>query len=159
MSGDHKSKLYHHDGGARAVHVVEDGDGVTGHGVVFSDLRAILFQEDGYWIAQGLEVDYLAYAPELEDAKRSFENGLACTIEENLRRFNTIEKMLRPAPVEAWKRFLEAQAKHTREEDCDHPFRYSQEIVRIIEHDTLQRLGFQRISYIEPGEQQAEAAD
>ena len=73
------------------------------HVVGIGDLRVVLIQEENDWYAQGLEIDYLAQGPSIEDAKENFETGLAATFHENLRVFGTIQSVLVPAPVEVWK--------------------------------------------------------
>ena len=73
------------------------------HAVGIGDLRVVLTQEGNYWYAQGLEIDYLAQGPSIEDAKENFETGLAATFHENLRAYGTIQSVLVPAPDEVWK--------------------------------------------------------
>ena len=79
--------------------VTEHGEHIVGIG----DLRVVVAQEGNHWYAQGLEIDYVAQGPSIEDARENFETGLAATLHENLRILGTIQPMLVPAPVEVWK--------------------------------------------------------
>lgn len=78
----------------------QGGDGT--HVVGIGNLRVALFEEDGFWFAQGMEIDYLAQGDSLEDVKAQFENGLSATINEHLQANGDIAKMLRVAPQEVW---------------------------------------------------------
>ncbi len=79
-----------------AVHVrSEDG---TKHIVGISDLQVLITQCEDHWFAQGIEIDYGAEGKNLDDVRRSFEYGLAATISAHLKEFQTIERLLRPAP-------------------------------------------------------------
>jgi len=62
------------------------------------NLRVMIVKEGPWWIAQGLEIDYVAQGASLPEVKKCFEEGLRGTINENLKQFETIENMLRPAP-------------------------------------------------------------
>ncbi|MGH8247905.1 MAG: hypothetical protein ACREUU_15905, partial [Gammaproteobacteria bacterium] len=84
----------------------EDGTHVVGIG----NLRVILFQEGDLWFAQGLEIDYASQGDSLEDVKKQFEDGLGATIEEHLRVYGNIDKILNVAPSEVWKEMLVVEA-------------------------------------------------
>lgn len=81
------------------------------HLVGIGNLRVMLFNDDGSWFAQGLEVDYFAQGSSLDEAKKHFENGLCATLGEHLRVYGSIERMLRVAPQEAWDEFY--KPKHS----------------------------------------------
>jgi hypothetical protein len=82
----------------------KDNDGT--HVVGIGNLRVVISTEDGIWFAQGLEIDYAAQGNSLADAKKQFEDGLRQTIEEHLRVYGNIEKILTVAPKEIWKEML-----------------------------------------------------
>lgn len=72
------------------------------HVVGLGNIRVVLLPEDGYWFAQGLEIDYAVQGSSLEDAKKQFEDGLMATIDEHLKVFGSIEKILCVAPPDVW---------------------------------------------------------
>ena len=78
------------------------GDAVVGIG----NLRVLITVEDGFWFAQGLEIDYAAQGSSLTDVRERFENGLMATVNEHLRVYGKLDALLQPAPVEQWKSFL-----------------------------------------------------
>jgi predicted RNase H-like HicB family nuclease len=68
------------------------------------DLQVILAKEDGYWIAQAIELDYAAYGDTEDEAKRNFENGLRLTIQDHFDEFGDLDNMIRrQAPPELWR--------------------------------------------------------
>ena len=88
--------------GATAVQASHDNHHVVG----FGNLRVLICEEDGAFFAQGLELDYAAQGNSLADAQKQFESGLAATVQEHLRIFGSIEKMLKQAPEQVWKEIL-----------------------------------------------------
>lgn len=89
---------------ATAFHAeMEGGDD---HVVGIGNLRVMLFNDDGSWFAQGLEVDYFAQGSTLEDAQKRFQDGLWETIDYHLRIYGDITRVLQVAPAEAWKEFF-----------------------------------------------------
>ncbi len=80
-----------------------DGDHIVGIG----NIRVILFKEEPYWYAQGLEIDYLSQGDTMEAAKDSFEKGLTYTIHENLKLHGTVDPVLKVAPQEMWSQILQ----------------------------------------------------
>ena len=106
------------------------------HFVGIGNLRVMITRDHGSWFAQGLEIDYAAQGSSLEDVKKRFEEGLAATIEEHLKIYASIDKLLRPAPKEVWVELANAAAEMKR---------YSQVSVH-----TLRSLPFERIEYFEP---------
>jgi hypothetical protein len=69
------------------------------------DLRVLIVPEGGQWVAQGLEIDYVAYGATVNEAKANFENGLAATLQHNMEAFGTIENVLKVAPEDVWSEF------------------------------------------------------
>lgn len=84
---------------AMAVHVA----GGEHHVVGIGNLRVLIAPDGKYWTAQGLEIDYIAQGESIDDAKKQFEDGLAATIQQHLRVYGDIERLLAPAPPEIWK--------------------------------------------------------
>src|SRR5665213_1188256 len=83
-----------------AVHLAHpDGEH---HIVGIGNIRVILIPDGNRWFAQGLEIDYAAQGNSVSEAKKQFEDGLTATIEEHLRVYGNIDKVLRVAPNEAW---------------------------------------------------------
>lgn len=79
-------------------------------GIHIEGLRVIVWENEDGWMAQGLEIDYAAAGNSLEDVMESFAKGLAFTLHENQKAFGSVERVLKPAPQEAWKPFLSGQA-------------------------------------------------
>ena len=126
-----------------AVHAItEDGEHIVGIG----DLRVVLVQEGNYWYAQGLEIDYVAQGPSIEDAKENFEIGLASTLHENLQIHGTIEPLLVPAPVEVWKERFDPGSSAKRYTHISvHRIRNFERLDTALPH----RLPFQGIQYLQ----------
>ena len=76
------------------------------HAVGFGYIRVVLFKEDGMWIAQGLDVDYAAYAPTKQQAKKNFAIGLEGTVDLHIKIHENIENLLKRAPTEVWQKLL-----------------------------------------------------
>ena len=106
------------------------------HGVAFHHIRVLLLEEQGGWVAQGLDLDYAAAGTGPEDVKRRFEEGLSATITAHLQEFGSIEGILKVAPQAAWSQWFSADKRYSygqvsvhdlREEglpeDFDFPFR------------------------------------
>jgi hypothetical protein len=77
------------------------------HLVNIHALRVLLFQEGDHWIAQGLEVDYTAAGDSVNDVRMRFEQGLGLTIGAHLEKYDSLDRLLKPAPAEIWKMFYE----------------------------------------------------
>ncbi len=83
-------------------------DGVNAVGI--GNLRVVISVHDGMWFAQGMEIDYAAQGSSDDDVKKAFEDGLAATIEQYLKAFGSLEKLLTPAHADAWQEFYQAKA-------------------------------------------------
>jgi len=117
---------------ARAVQMSTSDTHVVGIG----NLRVVIESDGKSWTAQGLEIDYIAQGSSLEDAKKQFEDGLACTIHQHLRIYGDIDKLLSPAPREVWKSVLNPKAIRAR---------YSQ----ISIHEVIKEaFGFEKVDYL-----------
>jgi len=124
---------------AQAFHEGVSTDGTAA--VSIGPLRVVVIPDGNVWFAQGLEVDYAAQGVSLEDAKKNFQDGLNISVHENLKRFGTIGKLIRPAPPEVWVEMLygplSAKSKN---------FMFVQETVHIIPE--LNNL-FEKIEFIQ----------
>jgi hypothetical protein len=117
---------------ARAITVSASGTHVVGIG----NLRVAIESDGKSWTAQGLEIDYIAQGSDLEDAKKQFEDGLACTIHQHLRIYGDIDRLLSPAPREVWKEVLNPKAIRAR---------YSQISVHAVIKEAF---GFEQVDYL-----------
>ena len=94
-----KSEIAKTSSGAVATHInMDDGKHVVGLG----NIRVLIVPDGPAWFAQGLEIDYAAQGDSLEEVRREFEEGLSATVEENLRVYGNIKKMLVVAPSDIW---------------------------------------------------------
>lgn len=123
---------------ATAVHEVASIKGTAAHVVGIGNLRVMITRDDGSWFAQALEIDFAAEGTSLPDVKRRFEKGLGATIDEHIRVFGNIEKLLQPAPREAWRELLSVIPGVDR-------YRFSQVSIHV-----EKALPFKGITYIEP---------
>jgi hypothetical protein len=85
---------------AKAFHLSDD----ESHCVGIGNLRVVITRDGKGWFAQGLEIDYAAGGPTLAKVKKNFERGLKGTINLHLQMYETIDKLLKPAPTSVWKR-------------------------------------------------------
>lgn len=78
-------------------------------------LTVFLTEDANCWIAQSLEVYYVAYGKTANEAKDNFEKGFYRTIEENMKRLGNIEGFINTkAPVDTWREFDEIKNKCTK---------------------------------------------
>ena len=112
-----------------------DGDG--GHLVAIGNLRVLLCEAHGEWLAQGIEIDYAATGDSLEEAQHYFEIGLSDTVRLHLERFQTIGHLLRFAPEAFWKRLKVKDA-----------FRLDLAVVHDLATGALSELPFDKIVYL-----------
>ncbi len=83
---------------AKAIHA-QHKDG-SHHLVGLWNLQVLLIQEGKFWIAQGLQIDYVVQGNSIEEARSNFEKGLEDTIDLNLRMYKNIDGLLVFAPDE-----------------------------------------------------------
>lgn len=88
---------------ATAIHA-KAGDGTNFVGI--GGLRVVIIHEGDEWFAQGLEIDYAAQGNSLKDVQKNFQEGLRATVQEHLKAYGTIEKILKVAPNQIWKEML-----------------------------------------------------
>lgn len=93
-----------------AVKTPQGGD----HVVSIGNLRVMICQDsERDWYAQGLEIDYLAQGDTLDEVQEAFCDGLAWTVEEHLKSYGDITRLLRPAPQDVWAEFFAKAEKGT----------------------------------------------
>lgn len=109
--------------------------GVT-HLISIGNLRVMIINDDGSWFAHALEIDYAAQGSSIKTVKSRFERGLAATIDEHLKMYGSIDKLLKPAPEDVWVELVQAV-----EMGCF----YSQ-----ISVHQIKALPFENIQYYEP---------
>ncbi len=118
---------------ATAIHA-KDGDT---HFVGIGNLRVVICADEDGWFAQGLEIDYAASGSTVDQVKKNFENGLKGTIDLHVQMYDSIEKLLSPAPREIWKELYWSGKR----------YRFSQ----VSFHDDLVKtLGVKAIDFLEP---------
>ena len=94
-----------------AVHAKSDsGDHIVGIG----NIRVVIIPDGHAWFAQGLEIDYAVQGSSIEDAKKRFADGLCATVEEHLRVFGDIKRILKVAPPEVWQLLTQDGAVRNR---------------------------------------------
>lgn len=79
------------------------------HAVLLSALRVMVENDGDTWFARGIEIDYAAAGTSLADVRERFVRGLQRTIEENLKRYNSIQRILRWAPEDVVAAFQECE--------------------------------------------------
>lgn len=82
---------------------------------VAAQLRVLVTPSiDGGFVAQGLEVDYLATGATLDEVQQNFANGFLATVEAILRRGRDLTSLFKSsAPLEAWQQYIAGNRKHT----------------------------------------------
>lgn len=89
---------------AGALHLTDGENHVVG----FQALKVLLTQDEGYWVAQGLDLDYASYGSSVDEAKTNFANGLEATVRQHLKQNGDIEHLLKVAPQSCWAEYYEA---------------------------------------------------
>lgn len=119
-------------------------EGVSNDGtavISIGPLRVVVIPDGKFWFAQGLEIDYAAQGKSLEEVKQNFQEGLTGSVHENLKRFGTIRKLMRPAPPDVWVEMLYGPLSAESQK-----FMFIQETVHIIPE--LKKL-FEKIEFIQ----------
>ena len=83
------------------------------HAVPVNALRVVVTQDEGQWFAQGPELDYAAAGTTEEDVKTRFAQGLGATINEHIRIYGNIERVVKVAPQDAWDLWLTGDRHYT----------------------------------------------
>lgn len=66
-------------------------------------------EHDRAWVAQGLDINYVASGSSPEDAMERFAKGFIATVAANLEEFDSIEEFAKPAPPEIFQAFFSTQ--------------------------------------------------
>jgi hypothetical protein len=80
--------------------------------VGIGNLRVLITEDEGAWLAQGLEIDYFAEGESMETAQAAFQSGLLATIREHLKIHGHIKNLLTVAPEEVWQGFYSSRSCH-----------------------------------------------
>lgn len=86
-------------------------DGST-HLVGIGPIKVIICEEDGTWFAQGVDIDYAANGSSFIDVKKSFELGLAGTIDLHIKLYGNLKSFLKQAPPEVWEELYSLGSHH-----------------------------------------------
>ena len=78
-----------------ATQVLHVSDDHGNHDVVVAGLHVLLAPDGDGWHAQGLQIDYAASGTTIEEVKDAFVRGFVGTIRANLKRFGSIDRLLR----------------------------------------------------------------
>lgn len=101
-----KSKAKNNDTKSFAVQLERSDGSKT---VCIGNLHVLLTKdENGTWLAQGLEIDYAIDGDSVDEVKKRFEQGLALTVKSHLRVYGDIKSLLRIAPQPIWDKFYAA---------------------------------------------------
>jgi hypothetical protein len=77
----------------------------------------------GLWIAQGLDLDFVASSYTEESAMQEFSESLMATIEMHLDEYGSIDALVKPAPKSLWKdyyaQFLKLEPRKDQSLHCD----------------------------------------
>ena len=74
--------------------------------VDIKDISVAIYPSGRFWFAQGLEIDYISQGTSVDDAKRTFENGLMATIHQHLKVHGDINSLLHFAPPDVHAKVL-----------------------------------------------------
>jgi len=97
--------------GAVALHDSSSCEHGDSHAVLLLSLKVMITEEEGYWFAQCLEIDYATDGESLEDVTKRFEDGLQKAIDVHLKEFGNLDNLLQPAPTRV---LMEFNQKFTR---------------------------------------------
>ncbi|MEO8380479.1 MAG: hypothetical protein ABI779_12510 [Acidobacteriota bacterium] len=97
--------------GAVALHNSSSCEGGDSHAVALLSLKVMITEEEGYWFAQCLEIDYATDGESVEDVTARFEDGLEKAIDVHLHEFGSLDNLLKPAPSKV---LMEFNEKFTR---------------------------------------------
>lgn len=97
--------------GAVALHNSSACEGGDSHDVALLSLKVMITEEEGYWFAQCLEIDYATDGESADDVTKRFEDGLEKAIDLHLHEFGSLDNFLKPAPSRV---LMEFNEKFTR---------------------------------------------
>jgi len=88
-----KANLLATAGDTGAAHFSDQND--EKHAVALWNLSVLIVPDGDFWFAQGIEINYGAQGDSAEDAKKNFQEGLVATINQHLKIYGNIEKILK----------------------------------------------------------------
>lgn len=65
-------------------------------------LKVLIYKNREDWIAQGLDIGFSASGRSIEEARERFTRGLFATIDQNVRRFDSLAYLVGPAAPKHW---------------------------------------------------------
>jgi len=71
--------------------------------VAIWNLSVLIVPGEGRWFAQGIEINYGAQGDTVKDAQEHFQRGLLLTINQHLRMYGNVERMVKFASSEILK--------------------------------------------------------
>ncbi len=77
-------------------------------------LQVVLAKQGKDWVAQGIELDYVAAGASQADVKKRFEDGLKETIQAHLDKFGHLKNFVASAPAEVWMDLLKSKPESQR---------------------------------------------
>lgn len=95
------------------VPVIRHKKSGDGRHAVDASLRVVILpSEDGGYVAQGLEIDYLSTGRTVDEVRKNFADGLLRTIEAYLRRDRPLTALFAKGktPPEAWNLWLQSDS-------------------------------------------------
>ena len=121
------------------THAHDDEDNL--HAVLVNALRVVVTQDEGQWFAQGLELDYAAAGTSQEDVKTRFAQGLGATLNEHIKIYGTIDRVVKVAPQDAWDLWLAGDHRYTLDHVSVHNLQESAPAVRSLPFDGITFFG------------------
>lgn len=117
------------------------------HGFAVTALRVLVVRDNDCWFARGIEIDYSATGQSVEDVRKRFERGFALTVQAHLRKFSTIERLLKWAPQDVIEEYEKAEDQ----------YELDQVLVCEIENDAdgisaLEKIPFTALRYAYPSD-------
>ncbi|WP_313455260.1 type II toxin-antitoxin system HicB family antitoxin [Stenotrophomonas sp.] len=94
--------------------VIRHQESSDGKHAVDAQLRVLILpSEDGGYVAQGLEIDYLTTGQTVEEVRENFAQGLLRTIEAYIKRNRPLDALFTKGktPAEAWGLWLDSESK------------------------------------------------
>src|SRR5579872_3323709 len=85
------------------LHAQHDG----GDTVACDSLEVVISHDKDFWYAQGKQIDYIAQGQSIEEVKERFLRGLSLTVKAHIKKFGSVEKLLRGAPASAFEHDVE----------------------------------------------------
>lgn len=75
-------------------HVTARTDTHVVDGVGIWNLTVMIYQEDGLWVAQGLDIDHVTQGHSAAEVKQRFQESFTATLNEHLRKYRGIQKFV-----------------------------------------------------------------